>query len=99
MLTASATKHTEERKVFDAAVLWTVFVLSTIALPTFIPVIGAIVPRRAGITPRSHLGALGTDFRLALIQSALLVTFLAHQAWLMGDAIGRTLVRLLVTRR
>ncbi len=84
---------------FDAAVLWTVFVLSTIMLPTFIPVIGAIVPRRAGITPRSHLGALGTDFRLALTQSALLVTFLAHQAWLMGDAIGRTLVRLLVTRR
>jgi cyclic beta-1,2-glucan synthetase len=84
---------------FDAAILWTAFVLSMIILPTFIPVIGAVMPRRAGITPRSHLGALGTDFRLALTQSALLVTFLAHQAWLMGDAIGRTLVRLLVTRR
>ncbi len=84
---------------FDAAILWTAFVLSTIVLPTFIPVIGAIVPRRAGITPRSHLGALGIDSRLALIRSVLLVTFLAHQAWLMGDAIGRTLVRLLVTRR
>jgi len=84
---------------FDAAVLWTIFVLSTIMLPTFIPVIGAIVPRRAGITPRSHLRALGTDFRLALTLSALLVTFLAHQTWLMGDAIGRTLVRMLVTRR
>jgi len=83
----------------DAAVLWAVFVLSTIVAPTFIPVIGAIVPRRAGITPRSHLGALGADFRLALTQSALLITFLAHQAWLMGDAIGRTLLRLLVTRR
>ena len=64
-----------------------------------IPVIGAIVPRRVGITLRSHLGALGTDFRLALTQSVLLITFLAHQAWLMGDAIGRTLVRLIVTRR
>ena len=29
----------------------------------------------------------------------LLIVLLAHQAWLMVDAIGRTLVRLLVTRR
>ena len=32
-------------------------------------------------------------------RSALAVTFLAHQAWLMSDAIGRTLVRLYLTRR
>ena len=68
-------------------------------LPTLIPALGALVPSRAGITMRSHLRALSSDFRLALTQSVLLVTFLAHQAWLMGDAIGRTLVRLLVTRR
>jgi cyclic beta-1,2-glucan synthetase len=82
-----------------AAVIWTGFVLAAIVLSNFIPVMGAIVPRRPGITARSHLGALGADFGLALTQSALLVTFLAHQAWLMGDAIGRTIVRLLVTRR
>ena len=35
----------------------------------------------------------------ALAQSALMITFLAHQAWLMADAIARTLVRLFVTRR
>ena len=28
-----------------------------------------------------------------------MIVFLAHQAWLMGDAIIRTLVRLVVTRR
>ena len=32
-----------------AAVVWTGFVLSTIALPTLLPVLAAIVPRRAGI--------------------------------------------------
>ena len=48
---------------------------------------------------RSHLGALGADLRLALAQSALMISFLAHQAWLMGDAIARTLTRLFVTRR
>ena len=48
---------------------------------------------------RSHLGALSADLRLALAQSALMISFLAHQAWLMGDAIARTLTRLFVTSR
>jgi cyclic beta-1,2-glucan synthetase len=81
------------------ALVWTIFILWTIVLPTLMPVLGAMIPSRAGITARSHLRALGSDFRIALTQSVLLITFLAHQAWLMGDAIGRTLVRLLVTRR
>ena len=36
---------------------------------------------------------------LAASQIAMLVTFLAHQAWLMSDAIVRTLYRLFVSRR
>src|SRR5205085_6423165 len=56
-------------------------------------------PRRAGINARSHLRALGKDAALAASQFALLIVLLAHQASLMVDAIGRTLVRLLVTRR
>ena len=84
---------------FAAASLWTGFILLTIVLPTLIPVVSAILPRRSGITLRSHLGTLGTDLRLALAQWALVVTFLAHQAWLMGDAIVRTLIRLFITRR
>src|SRR5438270_835185 len=82
-----------------AALIWTAFVVSTIALPTLLPVLAAIVPRRAGINARSHLRALGKDAALAASQFALLIVLLAHQAWLMVDAIGRTLVRLLVTRR
>ncbi len=46
-----------------------------------------------------HLRALGGDFRLAATLSLLNVTFLADQAWLMGDAIARTLWRLFVSRR
>jgi len=84
---------------FAAASVWTGCVLLTILLPPLIPVVSAVVPRRAGITPRSHLGALGTDLRAALTQSALVATFVAHQAWLMGDAITRTLWRLCVSRR
>ena len=82
----------------DAAV-WTAFVLLTIVLPPLIPVIAEIAPHRPGVTLRSHFRALRTEFALGLVQSGLMIIFLAHQAWLMGDAIVRTLVRLTVTRR
>jgi cyclic beta-1,2-glucan synthetase len=82
-----------------AAAVWIGFILLTTLLPPLIPVVAAVVPQRAGITLRSHFGALAADLRMALAQAALNVTFMAHQAWLMGDAIARTLVRLFVTRR
>ncbi len=81
------------------AVLWTLFVVLTIVLPTLIPVIAAIPPRRPGVTVSSHVRALEGDLRLALALSTLTITFLADQAWLMADAIGRTLWRLGVSRR
>src|SRR5664279_1094087 len=63
------------------ATVWTLFVLTTIVLPTLIPVVSAIIPARPGVALRSHFAALGADLRLALAQSALLVILLAHQAW------------------
>ena len=82
----------------DASV-WTSFILLTILLPPLIPVGAAIVPRRGGVTLRSHLGAFSNDLNMALAQTGLVITFTAHQAWLMGDAIARTLWRLFVTHR
>ena len=81
------------------ALVWTVFVVLVLGLPTMLPLAGAILPRRAGVTARSHLGALARDVGLALSQTALIVAFLAHQAWQMLDAIGRTLFRLFVSHR
>ena len=83
----------------NAAAVWTLFVLTTIVLPTLIPVITALIPARPGVAMRSHFSAIGADLRLALAQSALLIILLAHQAWSMSDAVGRTLVRLFATRR
>ena len=61
--------------------------------------IAALVPRHAGITTRSHFAALGSDVLNALSQTALLVTFLTHQAWLMLNAVYLTLYRLFFSRR
>jgi len=83
----------------EAALLWTGFIVSAIALQTLLPVLAVIVPRRARVTARSHLRALAADVRLAMSLTALLLVFLAHQAWLMADAIGRTLYRMLASRR
>ena len=75
-----------------AALVWTGFVLLTVALPTILPVIAA--PCAAACRHHAAQPFLGAWRRIsldALAQTALLVVFLAHQAWLMLDAIGRTL--------
>jgi cyclic beta-1,2-glucan synthetase len=82
-----------------AASVWTAFVVCTIAAPAVFPLIGDLLSRRPGSARSSYLAGLGDDLRLATYRSGLMVILLAHQAWLMGDAIGRTLWRLFVTRR
>ncbi len=84
---------------FASPVIWTSFVLACIAIPSLLPVLTGLIPRRRGISKRSHLRAVGTDLVLAVSQVGLTVTLLAHQAWLMTDAIVRTLFRVYVTRR
>jgi cyclic beta-1,2-glucan synthetase len=81
------------------AAIWTGFVLLTIAIPAFLPVASGILPRRLGISQRRHWRAVGTDLLVSVLQVLLLVTLVAHQAWLMTDAIVRTLTRLFVRRR
>ncbi len=82
-----------------SAGLWTAFVLASVIIPAALPVLAGLLPRRRGISKRSHLRAVGADVALAGAQVGLALTFLAHQAWLMGDAILRTLARLYATRR
>jgi cyclic beta-1,2-glucan synthetase len=86
-----------------AALRWTAFVLATIALPVLLPVLGALVPhwRRASVkmTARSLFGVWLADLRLALGRFGLATALLAQQAWSMGDAIARTLFRVLASRR
>ncbi len=77
-----------------AALLWSGFVLLPFLLTAFLPLAARVIPRRSGITTGSHFRAFRLDLKLALMQFGLQVVLLAHQAWLMGDAIARTLSRL-----
>ena len=83
----------------SSGMVGTLFVLAVIAIPAFLPTIFAVLPRRTGIRLRNHVRMLVADLRLAATQTLLSVSFLADQAWRMGDAIARTMARLFATRR
>ena len=79
--------------------VWTGFVLATVIIPAALPVMAGLIPLRRGSSKRSHLRDVVSDASIAAAQVALSLTFLAHQATLMTDAVLRTLCRLWFTRR
>ena len=79
--------------------VWTSLFVSSVVVPAIIPILDGFIPQRWGFSKRSHLRAVGHDIQVALSQTLLTITMLAHQAWLMADAISRTLVRLYITKR
>ncbi len=78
---------------------WIGLVLGSVAFPSVLPVLDGLLPRRRGISKRSHVRAVGHDIYVALSQTLLEATMLAHRAWLMADAVVRTLGRLYLTKR
>jgi cyclic beta-1,2-glucan synthetase len=81
------------------ALLWTGLFIGSVAVPAFIPVLDGLLPRRRGISKRSHLRAVADDVFVALSLTLLTITMLSYQAWLMTDAVLRTLARLYLTKR
>ena len=79
--------------------IWTLCLLAMMALPRLLGLPLAFLPQRVGVSQRAHFAAFGADIAVALAQFGLSVAFLADQAWLMGDAIARTLWRLFVSRK
>jgi len=79
--------------------VWTKLVLFSLALPALVPVTTDVMPKRPGISKRVYLRSLVGNLALAGAHIALALILLAHQAWLMGDAMLRTLWRLVSRRR
>lgn len=82
-----------------SALIGLALVLAAVAIPVFLPSAFSIVPHRAGLRVRNHLGMVGRGLRLAASHALFSITFLPDQAWRTGDAIARTLMRLFVTRK
>jgi len=78
--------------------MWSRFILATIAIPALLPFFMGLNPR-SGISKRSYLRGLLSDLATGVSQFVLVITFLSYQAWLMAEAIARTLFRLFLTRK
>ncbi len=78
---------------------WLLFVLATLAVPTLLPVLDGLTRRPLGTPVAAHLRATGVDLLLAGQRALFQLAALPYLAWLMVDAIGRTLFRLCVSRR
>ncbi|HEV8112325.1 MAG TPA: glucoamylase family protein [Planctomycetota bacterium] len=78
---------------------WLALLVACVAIPSFLPVVALLVPRRKGIGKRVFARRIESELFTATVQSTLALVFLAHQAWVMGDAVVRTLARLVTRRR
>ncbi len=84
---------------WQAAVAWLAVLALGFFLPPLLPLTPQLLLRREGVTRRSQLRALVGDVADGATLAGLNLVFLGHQAWLTLDAVGRTLYRLVVSRR
>ena len=75
------------------ASVWTLAILAALLIPGSFSVLAGIVPGHRGIAKRSFLRGIGRDLAIELGRAGFGLVVLAHQAWLMGDAILRTIFR------
>src|SRR5437764_5941758 len=82
-----------------SALVWTLFALLILAFPVYAHVTTSLLIHPRGVPWTSHFWSVWGDVRTNTAQVALTITSLAHQAYLMVDAITRTLYRKLVSRK
>ncbi|XJN83776.1 hypothetical protein ACHMW9_20140 [Mesorhizobium terrae] len=84
---------------FTQAAQWQALLILTLFMAPTFDIVNAIIPKSSDATPRGHFSALAHDIAFGTAMVALKIVLMAHQAWMMGDAIIRTLYRLFVSRK
>jgi cyclic beta-1,2-glucan synthetase len=82
-----------------SALLWSLFVVITIAFPVYLHVTTSLLIHPRGVPWTSHFWTVWGDVATNTAQFGLSLMFLPHQAYLMTDAIVRTIYRKLVSRQ
>jgi cyclic beta-1,2-glucan synthetase len=82
-----------------STIVWSFLALLVLAFPAYMQVGRSLTNRVRGVPLREHVLAERDNLAASATQAFLSTVFLLHQSGLMLDAIGRTLVRLLFTRR
>ena len=78
---------------------WTVFALVVVAFPVYLHVTTSILIHPRGVPWTSHFWSVWGDLRTNTAQVALSIVLLPHQAYIMADAILRTIFRKVVSRK
>ena len=81
------------------ALFWSLFVLIAIAFPVHLHVTTGLFIHPRGIPWASHFSRLWDEFCTNTAQIGLSFIFIPYQAYLMADAIVRTLYRQLISRK
>ena len=82
-----------------AAGLGSLLALVIVTLPGLVSVLTELVRKPPDMKARRHLGSVAASGGRQLAQALLTLAFLPYDAWISADAIGRTWVRMLITRR
>ncbi|GHD11235.1 GH36-type glycosyl hydrolase domain-containing protein [Tianweitania populi] len=84
---------------FTFAVQWQALLIISLFLAQTFELMDSLFPRSFDVTMRGHVSGVLRDIAFATAHVVLKVVLIAHSAWLMGDAIIRTLYRMFVSRR
>ncbi|HKY30654.1 MAG TPA: glucoamylase family protein [Pyrinomonadaceae bacterium] len=77
--------------------LWTLFAVLALAFPVYLHLTTSLLIHPRGIPWTSHFWTVWGDITTNTAQLLLSLVFLAHQAYLMVDAIARTIYRKLIS--
>ena len=83
----------------EAASQWQLLLILSLFVAPTVDILGSILPQNRHVTTRGHLHTLGRDIAYSTAQVVLRIVLIADSAWLMADAIIRTLYRVHVSRR
>ena len=78
---------------------WTLAVVVVLAMPLLIQLGSILIHRPRGVSWRQYVREVAGQVGLSVFQTLCSLAFLPHQAYLMTDAILRTVARLFVTHR
>ncbi|MBO3761307.1 glucoamylase family protein [Ciceribacter sp. L1K22] len=82
-----------------AAVLWQMLLIFCLFVAPTLSLLSGLIPRSSDFVPRAHFQSVWTEARAANAQVALRIVFIADNAWMMADAILRSLYRLFYSRK
>ena len=81
------------------AFLWQLLLIFCLFVAPTLSLLSGLVPRQSDIVPAAHFQSLWSELRSSNAQVALRIVFIADMAYMMADAIIRSLYRLLVSRK